>query len=409
MSERRSNPAFTLQFGILPVNLQPVFRRTAPRIGVLHLVDMLDAGGMERVAVNLVNALPRERYEAHLCTTRRDGPLAGLIAADVGRLRLQRRRTLEWRAVRQLADYIEQRHIRLLHAHGSALFMARAGAALARGRTTVLWHDHYGRYLEVERPAWLYRLMTHHIGGIITVNEPLAEWARRRLRVPAERIWYVPNFVCQAEEADAAPMLPGKSGARIVCVANLRPQKDHLTLIRALELVKRVHPQAHLILVGSSFDRVQLACVLEEIAQQGLTGDVTYLGERRDVSAILRACDIGVLSSASEGMPLALIEYGMARLPVVATAVGQCAEILDQGRAGCLVPAAAPKALAQALLHLLQHPAQAAALGARFYNHVQAHYSAEVVTQRIGRIYESVLASDRAAYWLAKRQVDLAG
>src|SRR5438876_11120160 len=86
-----------------------------------------------------------------------------------------------------------------------------------------------------------------------------------------------------------------------------------------------------------------------------------------------KACDVGVLSSRSEGMPLALLEYGMNGLPSVATRVGQCAEMLDDGRAGLLVPPAAPEPLAKAILALLQSPEQRAELGGRFRQRTQQH------------------------------------
>src|SRR5712692_7686712 len=57
------------------------------RIRVLQMVDTLDSGGMERVAVNVANSLRRDRFESALCTTRRDGALAGIVAPDVKRLR----------------------------------------------------------------------------------------------------------------------------------------------------------------------------------------------------------------------------------------------------------------------------------------------------------------------------------
>jgi hypothetical protein len=98
------------------------------RVGVMHLTDTLDAGGLERVAVNLVNTLPRARYHAHLCTTRRDGALAELVAPGVGRLCLNRRRSVDAGAVVRLAAYIKEHQIKLLHAHGTALFIARAAA-----------------------------------------------------------------------------------------------------------------------------------------------------------------------------------------------------------------------------------------------------------------------------------------
>ena len=75
------------------------------------------------------------------------------------------------------------------------------------------------------------------------------------------------------------------------------------------------------------------ARVQERIQQHGLESHVFLLGSRSDVPSILSGCDIGVLSSASEGMPLALLEYGVAGLPTVATRVGQVPEILDEGRA----------------------------------------------------------------------------
>lgn len=366
------------------------------RVGVMHVTDTLDVGGLERVAVNLVNALPRTRFRAHLCTTRRDGPLSRVIAADVGRLRLGRRNRFDPDAVRRLAAYIRRHEIKIVHAHGSSLFVARAATLLARGGSLV-WHDHFGRYLEQERPAWLYRAATHGIGGVIAVNESLAEWARGRLRMPPERVWYVPNFVCQPEAEEAAPELPGAQGARVVCVANLRPQKDHLGLLRAMKTVVRGEPRAHLLLVGGASDRSHEARIRREVERQGLAAHVSLLGEREDVHAILRVCDIGVLASASEGLPLALLEYGMAGLPTAATDVGQCAEVLDGGDAGLVVPPRDPEQLAAALLKLLRSPGEAARRGARLRARTLARHGEAAVTEQITRIYESALGDDAGA------------
>ena len=105
----------------------------------------------------------------------------------------------------------------------------------------------------------------------------------------------------------------------------------------------------------------------------------------------MRACDVGVLSSASEGLPLALIEYGMARLASVATSVGQCAEVLDGGRAGVLVPPRSPDALAHALTLLLRSADERQTLGARLEEHVRREYSAASAMERITALYDEVL------------------
>jgi len=364
------------------------------RVGVMHITDTLDAGGAERVAVDLVNLLPRERYQTHLCTTRRDGPLADLVAEDVGRLRLERKQRFDARALRSMADYIRRNQIQILHAHGTSLFIAEL-VSFFPPRPAVIWHEHYGRLASEDHRAWLYRWAARRISGLITVNQPLAEWSRRRLRVPAERVWYIPNFVCEARSNGGLCDLPGKSGARIVNVANFRSEKDQLTLLRAMALVIRQMPAAHLLLVGAAVDPSYFDLMKKEITRQGLGQHVSLLGLRSDVPAILQSCDIGVMSSASEGLPMALLEYGMAGLPVVATRVGQCAEVLDEGRAGILVPPVAPDKLAEVLLSLLCSPERRASLVELFHRRVQKVYSPGPIIQPICRVYVAIIHSTK--------------
>jgi len=360
------------------------------RVGVMHLVDSLDIGGTERMAVNFVNSLPRERYVPYLCTTRRDGPLEGLLGADVGRLRLERKFRLDLGAVYRLASFARRHDIRILHAHSSSLFVATA-ASRFYSHPAVIWHDHFGRYGLEHRSAFLFRRLASNIGGVIAVSQPLAEWARHALSVPTERVWYIPNFAFLEEPNGELPTLPGSPGSRIVCVANLRPQKDHVTLLQAIALVVRQRPDAHLLLVGAATDLAYFEVVKKEIARRALDSHVTLLGERHDVASILRGCDIGVLSSASEGLPLSLLEYGMAGLPVVATDVGQCAEVLEYGRAGMVVAAQAPELLSEALLLLIQSPDRRIALARRLRARVIEIHSPRAIIERVCCIYDALL------------------
>jgi glycosyltransferase involved in cell wall biosynthesis len=360
------------------------------QIRVMHVVDTLTAGGRERMAVNLANSLPRQRFAVYLCTTRYDGPLAEVVAADVGRLRLERTRRYDLAAARRLIAFNQANGIEILHAHDASIFLA-ALASLFPPFPAVIWHDHFGLYATEERPVWLYRLGIRRVRGVIAVNEPLARWSKQTLRVPQERVWYVPNFVCSNGKHGECISLPGSSGNRIVCVANLRAQKDHLTLLRAMVLVTRELPEAHLLLVGDATEPEYSKRVHAEIVRQGLEGNVSVLGARKDVDSILKSCDIGVLSSVSEGLPLSLIEYGMAGLPAVATDVGQCAEVLDAGRAGILVPSGSAEKLAEALLSLLNSPQRRIALGNRFRHRVEECHSPAAVMAQICRIYETAL------------------
>lgn len=361
------------------------------RVGVMHVTETLDAGGAERVAVNLANLAPRGRYRTHLCTTKAGGALESLLRADVGRLQLECKGGLDnLRALRSLRAYIHRYHIDIIHAHGWSLFAARL-AVCGRQAPKLVWHDHFGRHDLEERPPWLYGWAVRRADAVIAVTEPLKVWSLTRLHVPARRVWCIPNF-SSVVDIDAKPAdIPGTAGARIVCVANFRPQKDHLTLVRAMAHVVRQAPEAHLLLVGIPGDSSYRNLVTEEIEKHGLGKHVTWLGERKDVLSILRACDIGVLSSTSEGLPLALIEYGIAGLAAVATDVGQCGQVLDYGRAGILVAPRAPESLAGSLSTLLQSKRERSGLGDRLRERVRQLYCPEAVLPQICEVYESVL------------------
>jgi glycosyltransferase involved in cell wall biosynthesis len=359
----------------------------------MHVVDALRVGGAERVAVNLANLMPQSGCCMYLCSTREEGPFSSLVEPHVGRLALFRKGSFDLSAVRKMARFIREERIQILHAHGSALFFARI-AALFPPYPAVVWHDHYGRYLFNDRPIGIYRCATARIAGVIAVNQPLADWSRRSLGVPAERVWFIPNLVETSDSAKKATGLPGKPGKRIVCVANIRPQKDHSSLLKAMVSVLAKDPDAHLLLVGDFADAAYKDRILQEIADLSLQSSVTYLGRREDVSSILRTCDIAVLSSLSEGLPISLLEYGAARLPSISTDVGQCAEVLAHGSAGVLVPPANSRKLADAILALLASEAERHRLGEELFKRVVAHYSSQTVVVQVASAYQQVLSKN---------------
>ncbi|MEO8592832.1 MAG: glycosyltransferase [Candidatus Solibacter sp.] len=364
------------------------------RIGVMQVIDALKIGGAERVAVDFANLLPRAHYAAYLCTTRTEGPFSQLLDGDVTRLMLQRTGRFDSAALRHLVRFIRQNDIRILHAHGSSLFFASL-ASMFPPYPRVIWHDHYGRHAYNDRPVWLYRAATRRVAGVITVNQPLADWSRQALRVPTHRVWYLPNPIRESRTQDLASGLPGEPGMRIVCLANIRPQKDHANLLVAMSLLTAKLPRAHLLLVGDTADPAYRDSILRQIPARGLEQNVTYLGPRNDVGAILRACDVGVLGSQSEGLPLALLEYGISGLATVATDVGQCAEVLDGGDGGLLVPPSAPEAMCEALHSLLVSEARRRRYANRLAEHVRAVHSSERVIARVCGVYERVLDCGR--------------
>ena len=357
------------------------------RPGVLELVDSTALGGMERVAVNIANRIPPDRFTSHLCTTRSAGPLSRTIEPHVGQLALNRKRRIEPRALTRLAEYCRTNGVSIIHAHGTALFVA-VQTSLLPPFPKVIWHDHYGDHLNRPRSPLPYWLACRRVAHVFSVSLPLKSWAEQKLAVPRRKIEYLPNFVvAPCEPPRPCSDLPGTKGSRIVCVANFRRQKDHLTLIRAMNLLVQAGHSATLLLIGAEDDKDYADEVRMAIAESRLGDCVHFLGAREDVPSILCSSDIGVLSSASEGLPLALLEYGLHGLAPVTTGVGQCPEVLAPVSNETVVPPRDPEALANVLRSLLANTQRRHELARRFQAHVLATYSMDSAMSRMIAVF----------------------
>ena len=194
---------------------------------------------------------------------------------SVRRLKLNRRWRFDVGPVFRLQRYIQRNRISILHAHGSTIFLARLIAMLPP-YPAVVWHTHYGRFAVENRKAPAYAAASRGIQGVIVVNRELGAWCQDTMRVPAERVWYLPNPVAAWKPGTEIVSLPGNQGSRIVCLANIRPEKDHLTLIRSMAQVAATVPEAHLLLVGSGPGCLSfLQAVQSEIKRLNLTKNIS--------------------------------------------------------------------------------------------------------------------------------------
>ena len=129
--------------------------------------------------------------------------------------------------------------------------------------------------------------------------------------------------------------------------------KGHATLIRAFARIAPGQPEAMLAIAGDGPCRPALETLT---ASLGLDGRIRMLGERQDVSRLLKGFDVFVLSSVAEGMSNTILEAMATGLPVVATRVGGNPELVEDGGNGRLVPAGDPAAMSSALNDYLTDP-----------------------------------------------------
>jgi len=193
--------------------------------------------------------------------------------------------------------------------------------------------------------GWMYRQYSAIACASHAIADSLAQWAPQ----VHERICVIPNAIAVEHFAAASPadkkQIIGEGDPPVILfTARLQPQKDHVTLFRALT---KVHG-AHLLLAGDGELRPRLMRLAQEL---GLASRIHFLGRRDDIPQLLKMADVYAHSAHSEGFGIATLEAMAAGVPVVASDLPGLAEVV--GQAGILVPPGDSEAMANALKQLL--------------------------------------------------------
>lgn len=362
---------------------------------ILNMIDSLIAAGAERMAVNIANGLAEVGMDSYLCATHTSGDLAQFFYDRNKLLVANKRGFLDVRAFFRVVRFTYKHRIQVIHAHSSSVYWA-CGIKLLKPGLKVVWHDHFGmsEYLDKRDKLallWCRRMIDY----TFVVNGNLRRYAVDVLKLRSDKVFYLRNFpnLDFADAESRASELPNSSyNPKILSLANIRPQKDHATLLAAFEQVLQSYPHAQLYLVGGDNRDEYLENVKELAARIDPNKQhIHLLGSRTDVEAILQKCQVGVLSSISEGLPVSLLEYGLAKLPVVCTTVGECAEVLGNGEFGLLVPPRDAQALSQAIVKCLSNNGEVRDMATRFHLKVLENYSKQSAIGRIVMTYRYLL------------------
>ena len=227
----------------------------------------------------------------------------------------------------------------------------------------------------------LGRPFTHRL---ICCSRYLLELTLRDFQVGPREATVIYNS-CDLDAFSSTPPPQNQSHQppRLAMTARLEVHKDQPTLIRAAALLKKQGRPVEVWLIGEGSRRREL----EHLIKQHEVGDYVHLlGSRRDVPALLSQCDLFVFQALrDEGFGIALAEAMAARLPIVATDVGACQEVLEQGRCGLLVAEQDPAAMAAGILQALDQPQLTATRTQAAYQRAMAEFSVPESAVAYGR------------------------
>lgn len=347
---------------------------------ILQLIDSMEAGGAERMAVNYANTLVKQIDFSGLVVSRKEGPLVNQVDETVSYLFLNRNKVIDFKALYTLRNYVLLNRVTAVHAHSTSFFLAFL-LKLIHPSIKILWHDHYGdsEFLN-KRPLLALRLISPFFSGIITVNQKLKVWAQENLHF--ENTIYLPNFPAEEKNIREHTVLEGIEGKRIVCLANLRIQKDHFLLLEVAKMLKLSHAEWTFHLVGKDFDDAYSKQIQSLIIEHHLEKNVFLYGTKQDIKNILNQSTIAILTSQSEGLPMAILEYGWHKKPVVVTNVGEISSVIQNGKNGFVVPAQKEQLFYEAVMKFIEEDTMRIDFGNCLFHTINENYSEEIVLKK---------------------------
>ena len=214
---------------------------------------------------------------------------------------------------------------------------------------------------------------------LVACSDYVHERLTSDLKLPKHRVVTIHNG-CDVSSINRRAQIerecnPATANPVIGMVARLNKIKDQSTLIKSLPKVLKQYPTAELWLIGSGEKRASLESL---VTQLGIAKNVKFWGNRKDVPELLGQMDVFAFSTtAEEGFGIALIEALAANVPVIASNVGPCSEVLQHGRWGRLVEPGNHDDLCNALLDALStHTHQA------FFKEVASVYHTEIMAKK---------------------------
>lgn len=358
------------------------------------MIHTLSHGGSERQLVNTAIGLDRSRFNPHVACVAEGFQADALRRAGVPVLQLPLNSFVHpgvLGVARQLRSYIRRNRIRLVHTFDHTISLLGVPVARTCPGVVVLSSQRFYMSLvpdKFRKPLLFTHRMAH---GIVANCEEMKRHLSGDFSYPPDRIQVCYNGIDTARfrYSQDRQRLPGLLDADLVIgtVCVLRPEKNLGHFLDAFARVRSVRPGMKLLIVGSGPEREDLVA---KAAALGISDASLFLPTTADAQIAMHSIDIFVHPSLTEGLPNGVMEAMACGCTVVASRVGGCPELIDDGRTGFLFRAGNLEDLTRSLTQAIEAGDARNCIAAAGAERMQSFSVARAVA-RMQQIYESYL------------------
>jgi glycosyltransferase involved in cell wall biosynthesis len=372
-------------------------------IRVLFMIDQIcEMGGAERVFLNTIRLLPKDRFRCSIITFKIDPSLGIFDSLPCPHQVLPLRNVHDWNSVRvaqKIRGIVRNEKVDIVHTFFETSDLWGGLVSKMSGARTLVSSRRDMGILRSRKHDLGYRIMNPWFDMVLTVSEQVRQFCIQKDHLPPKKVLTLYNGL----ELDKIPHTNGTGALRnslgieasapvVVAVGHIRRIKGIDVLVRAAGKVAREFPNVVFLVVGRNSEPAHFRELEVLIEKLGVQKNVRFLGETENIYPLLKMSDVFFLPSRSEGFSNALIEAMARGLPCVATRVGGNGEAVEEGHSGYLVENEDADSAADRIIALLRNPERAKEMGQAGRKIVEQKFTAEVMMERLVSLYDGLLA-----------------
>jgi glycosyltransferase involved in cell wall biosynthesis len=353
------------------------------RKNVLHVITSLNIGGTENFLLSLLRYLKPE-YNFVVCYLKERGP----IAEEIEKLAIP---VFHMRGYQDLLAFMKQHPMDIVHTHLYRANMIGRLAARAAGVPVIISSQRSIDDWKYPWHVWLDRWTARYAKTIIANSQYARDLLTMREKIPAKKITVLYNGIGPLREFTDQELAEfrkkyvlAEKDVLVGCVTRFHQEKGARFIPAIVQAVAKKKPQVKFILVGDGPEKKKVSA---EIDRLELTGHVRFTGFYPEAARITAICNVFFLASLEESFPQALLEALSAGVPAVCTAVGGVKELITPRETGLLVKPKDPRLLAETIIWLLEHPAEAQAMGDKAKIMIRDNFQLSAKVQQLREIY----------------------
>lgn len=367
------------------------------KVKILYVIGTLVPGGAEKQLLNLIKLLDKTKFQPVLIALR-GGKLEGDFKKVVKLRIIGKKWKIDPFFFFHLFKAIKKESPDILHTFMFTSntwgrfcgILLKVPVLIASERSTDPWKKWY--HFKIDK------ILGKFTSKIICVSEEVEKVYKEKLNLPDEKFLVIKNgvdieyFDNIERKAELKQKFKIEEEKVILTGGRLSSEKGIDYFLRAAEKLIKIFPPVKFLIVGEGSEREKLE---REVESMNLEEKVIFTGYRDDLPQIMKISDVVVLSSKWEGLPNLLIEAMACKLPVVATNVGGCKEIVKEGENGFLVEYGDIENLTEKILYILKNPEMSEKMGKKGYEFIKTHFNIKDKIKQYENIYLKTYFSEK--------------